>query len=170
MPTVDTITLLIARPTDFAQLEAQFQLIRYVLPETLGAKTSQRGRGNAVYARLHTSLRGQLNYPYRTYSFDKLDGSEKWVVYALLPHGETAPVLRLNFAHDAVVQPQRIAFEQLEFHVLLKLLQIAYFRGVQPGYFVGMDDCYIFASRSKKLVQDYETFSGRDKCGSYAHP
>ena len=37
-----------------------------------------------------------------------------------------------------------------EFHLLLKLLQVQYFRGDEQGKFVGRDNCYIYAKRDGK--------------------
>jgi hypothetical protein len=155
--TVQTTTLLVSRPADFPVLDANFTLVRYVLPAALRSKNyderNKSSRAN-IYAQLHNSLRSQLDYPYRTFMFDRIDGRPKWVVYMLVPHGEVPKALRLGFQPGPPLEPQPIPFSGIEFHVLLKLLQIAYFRGEQPGYFIGQDYCYVYAKRSKELECD----------------
>jgi len=138
-------------------LDASFTLVRYVLPAALRSKNydaRNKSNGANIYAQLHNSLRSQLDYPYRTFMFDRIDGPPKWVVYVLVPHGEVPKVLKLGFQPGPPLEPQPIPFSTIEFHVLLKLLQIAYFRGEQPGYFIGQDDCYVYAKRSKDLDCD----------------
>jgi hypothetical protein len=155
--TVQTTTLLVSRPVDFPILEASFTLVRYVLPPLLRSKSKdERNKSSraTIYAQLHNSLRSQLDYPYRTYMFDRIDGPPKWVVYVLVPHGEVLKALRLGFQPGPPLEPKTISFRAIEFHVLLKLLQIAYFRGEQPGYFIGQDFCYVYAKRSKELDCD----------------
>ena len=155
--TVQTTTLLVSRPADFPELEAKFTLVRYVLPAALRSKNydeRNKSNGATIYAQLHNSLRSQLDYPYRTFMYDRIDGPPKWVVYVLVPHGEVPKVLRLGFQPGPPLEPQPIPFSAIEFHVLLKLLQIAYFRGEQPGYFIGQDYCYVYAKRSKELDCD----------------
>jgi hypothetical protein len=155
--TVQTTTLIVSRPADFPLLDAHFTLVRYVLPATLRSKSyGERSKSNGanIYAQLHNSLRSQLEYPYRTFMFDRLDGPPRWVVYVLVPRGEVPKALRLGFQPGPPLEPQPIAFSAIEFHVLLKLLQIAYFRGEQPGYFIGQDYCYAYAKRSKELDCD----------------
>ncbi len=155
--TVQTTTLLVSRPADFPVLDAHFTLVRYVLPATLRSKNydeRNKSNGASTYAQLHNSLRSQLDYPYRTFMFDRIDGPPKWVVYVLAPRGEMPKALRLGFHPGPPLEPQPIPFSAIQFHVLLKLLQIAYFRGEQPGYFIGQDYCYVYAKRSKELDCD----------------
>jgi len=155
--TVQTTTLLVSRPTDFPQLEANYTLVRYVLPAALRSKgQDERHKGSRanMYAQVHNSLRGQLDYPYKTYMFDRIDGPYRWAVYALVLRSEEPKALRLGFHPGPPIAPQPIPFTKIEFHVLLKLLQIAYFRGELPGYFIGQDNCYVYAKRSKKLDCD----------------
>jgi|SRR5579885_2187825 hypothetical protein len=155
--TVQTTTLLVSRPASFPVSDANFTLVRYVLPATLRSKSQDarnKSNSSSIYAQLHNSLRSQLDYPYRTFMFDRIDGPPKWVVYVLVPKGERPKVLRLGFQPGPPLEPQQIPFGIIEFHVLLKLLQIAYFRGEQPGYFIGQDHCYVYAKRSRELDCD----------------
>ncbi len=158
MPTVQTTTLLVSRPSDFSELEAHFQLVRYVLPATLHSRSQDKRNTSSrtnIYAQLHNSLRTQFDYPYKTFMHDKLDGPRKWVVYVLVPReGSQVKAIKLGFLAGAPLPPQLIPFHKIEFHVLLKLLQIAYFRGTVPGYFIGQDYCYAYAKRSEKLDCD----------------
>lgn len=139
-----TTTLLVNRPTDFHLLAAHFQLIRYELPKHLGYRNNKND-----YGQMHNCLRDRLDYPYKTFKFDQLDGEYKWVVYVLCPHGVTPPPITIPFLSNAPLKQRQIAFDQLEFHILLKLLQIAYVRGEQAESFVGQDFCYIYAKRIK---------------------
>jgi len=137
--TVQTTTLLVSLPADFPVLDAHFTLVRYVLPATLRSKNydeRNKSNGASTYAQLHNSLRSQLDHPYRTFMFDRIDGPPKWVVYVLALRGDVPKALRLGFHPGPPIEPQPIPFSAIEFHVLLKLLQIAYFRGEQPGYFI----------------------------------
>ncbi len=155
--TVQTTTLLVSRPADFPLLDASFTLVRYVFPPFLRSKSederNKTSRAN-LYAQVHNSLRSQLDYPYRTFMYDRIDGPPRWVVYVLAPRGEVPKTLRLGFQPGPPLEPQPISFSAIEFHVLLKLLQIDYFRGEQPGYFIGQDNCYVYAKRSKELDCD----------------
>src|SRR5260370_24336016 len=75
--TVQTTTLLVSRPTDFPQLEANYTLVRDVLPAALRSKgQDERHKGSPanMYAQVHNSLRGQLDSPYKTYMFHRIDG------------------------------------------------------------------------------------------------
>ena len=127
------------------------------LPPFLRSKSederNKTSRAN-LYAQVHNSLRSQLDYPYRTFMYDRIDGPPRWVVYVLAPRGEVPKTLRLGFQPGPPLEPQPISFSAIEFHVLLKLLQIDYFRGEQPGYFIGQDNCYVYAKRSKELDCD----------------
>jgi len=141
-----TTTLVVTQPIDFSKLEARFRLVRYELPNTIYIR-----RDRNDYGRLHNSLRDALRYPYRTYKFDKMSGREKWVVYVLYPKESRPEPILISFLQDAPIHGSEIAFAHLELHVLLKLLQVAYFHGEQQSErFMGQDSCYVFAKLVKK--------------------
>jgi hypothetical protein len=142
--TTPTTTLIVSRPTDFSRLEAHYRLIRYELPREL-RWVAKRDRN--AFGRMHNSLRDQLDCPYKTYTHDRLDDVEKWVVYALYQRDEAPATITLPFLSSAPLRQSEVPFERLELHLLLKLLQIAYVRGNQAGRFVGQDLCYVHAKR-----------------------
>lgn len=153
MKTVTTTRFLAQKPQHFTALNTKFELIRYVVPETF------YDEGNNLknpYAQLHNCLRDQLDYPYKTFTKDTLDGLniQKLVVYVLYPKNEQPKDIYLPFLSEAHLEYRAITFNDLEFHVLLKLLQIAYFRGEQANYFIGQDNCYAYAKRAPRKSGD----------------
>lgn len=140
-----TTTLVVTPPTAYASLEARFKLLRYELPPKL-----RWSKNPADYGRMQNSLRDQIAFPYKTFKYDRLDGAPKWVVYVLAPRESQPQSLTLAFLSDAPLPWREIAFAQLDLHLLLKLLQIAYFRGEQAGRFVGQDHCYVYAKQVKE--------------------
>jgi hypothetical protein len=142
--TTPTTTLVVSSPTDFSRLEAHYRLIRYELPREL-RWVAKRDRN--AFGRMHNILRDQLDCPYKTYTHDRLDDVEKWVVYALYRRNETPSTITLPFLSNTSLRQSEVSFDRLELHLLLKLLQIAYVRGNQAGRFVGQDLCYVHAKR-----------------------
>lgn len=146
--TTQTTTLIVTLPADFSQLEASFRLIRYELP----AAVLRRRNNKNDYGRMHNCLRDQLNYPYRVFTHDKLDGKDtnKWVAYVLYPLGTDPQRITIPFLTDTPLPWRDITFAQLDLHLLLKLLHIAYFLGEKTGRFVGEDSCYVLAKVIKE--------------------
>lgn len=143
---VRTTTLQITKPQSFHLLEKDFQLIRYELPANLRFRNN-----NIIYGQIHNCLRDRLNYTYRTFMFDRLDSNfYKWVVYVLYPRQVIPQAITIPFLTGDIPLPQGpITFEQLDFHVLLKLLQIHYFRnGQENERFIGQDYCYVYAKET----------------------
>ena len=141
--TVPTTTLIVVKPTNYSALDEAFQLVRYELPKELRWKVKN---APSLYGQMHNALRDQLNCPYRTYMYDKIDANVvKWVVYAVyLPH-VTPVTLKFPFSSSGPLSPKKIAFQQLPLHILLKLLQITFVRGHTADRFVGQDACYVHA-------------------------
>lgn len=150
--TAQTTTLIVTRPTDFSRLESRFKLVRYELPERFrGVAKSNKN----AYGQMHNSLRDQIDFPYKTFKYDRLDGvnAYKWAIYVLYPRNEAAREITIPLLSDTPLRWSEIQFADLaslQFHLLLKLLQIAYFRGEQTGRFVGQDRCYVFAKTVKE--------------------
>src|SRR5712691_9210991 len=94
--TAKTTTLVVERPQNYAQLEARFQLVRYLIPDSL------RHRGNTDFGRVHNTIRDQLDYPYRSFQHDQLAGAknEKWAIYVLYPRGAPISELVLSWFGD----------------------------------------------------------------------
>ncbi|HEU5382306.1 MAG TPA: hypothetical protein VFV38_43380, partial [Ktedonobacteraceae bacterium] len=51
----------------------------------------------------------------------------------------------LNWFEDTPLPHRDVAFSELPVHILLKLLQIRFFRGDNTSRFVGQDKCYVYA-------------------------
>ncbi len=140
--TVTTTTLVIEQPQNFALLEERYRLVRYVIPEPL------RYRKNPTdFGRVYNTIRDQINYPYRSFRHDQLEGQkkEKWVVYVLYPREAPVQEITLPWFQDTPLARSEIHFSDLPLHVLLKLLQIGLFRGDRTSRFVGQDKCYVYA-------------------------
>ncbi len=144
-----TTTLVVSKPTDFRLLEAHYKLIRYELPKDFRSKVK---RASYLYGQMHNCLRDQLDCPYKAFMYDSLDGIEKWVFYALYPYGAVPASIRLPFISEIPLAYREISFENLDLHLLLKLLQIAYIHNGKTGCFVGQDRCYVYA---KKVGKSY---------------
>lgn len=140
-----TTTLIVTRPSDFGALEVAYQLMRYELPASI--RWTAKNNPN-TYGQLHNSLHDQLNCPYRVFTHDRVNQQanwDKWAAYALYRRGAAAITLHLDFLSSPPIQPEAFDFERLPFHLLLKLLQIDYFRGEQAERFVGTGNCYVYA-------------------------
>ena len=77
----------------------------------------------------------------------KMDGenTNKWVAYVLYPRGADPQRITIPFLTETPLPSREITFAQLNLHLLLKLLHIAYFLGEKTGRFVGQDSCYALA-------------------------
>lgn len=139
--TVRTTTIEVTQPESFEKLEARFKLIRYLIPDRL-----RRERGN-MYARVHGQLKEQLDHPYKSYKFDKLDGAERWVVYVLYPQATEPKAVTVE---DMNLEWRQIRFHELEMHIVLKLLQVQLFSFQDGEKFVGRDECLIYARSEEK--------------------
>ena len=145
--TAKTTTLVVDRPQNYALLEARFRLVRYLIPDAL------RHRGNPTdFGHVHNTVRDQLDYPYRSFQHDKLDGAknEKWAIYVLYPREAEISELVLSWFRDEPLPRREIAFSDLPLHVLLKLLEFRFFRDDKTHRFVGQDKCYVYARQGGK--------------------
>jgi hypothetical protein len=138
--TTPTTTLLINTPIDVRRLEARYKLIRYELPTKFYQLVK---RSRHAYGQMHNKLRDQLNCPYKTFKYDRLDGMQKWVVYALYPRHAMPVTLEMSFLSDIPLPASEIALDQLDPQLLLQLLQIAHCCSEQRERFVGQDQCYV---------------------------
>jgi hypothetical protein len=152
--TARTTTIRIAPPLDFKRLEERYQLVRYVLPEPmLYSKDSNK------YSRLHNLLKEQIDEPYRSFTHDYLDGPRRWAVYVLYPrqkeNAEGFPVIQFEGSN---LPSREVKFNEPKLHVLIKLLQVNYFRSsdnTNQDRFVGQDKCYIYARRRSEETSKY---------------
>lgn len=141
--TFATSTFAITKPNTYENLEAQFILARYLIPESFGAK-SKKDR----YQLLHVELRSQLFVPYRTYEHDSLDGDESYVIYGLYPKGAKVASITLSFLSDDPLAHREIGFHEISTFNLIKLLQADYFN-TYP-HFASMGDYFVHAKQSGK--------------------
>lgn len=139
---VRTTTISVTKPATFAALELEFRLVRYVLPDRL-----RKERDNKMFQRVHAKIREQIDHPYKSYKYDKMDGAERWAVYVLYPKSVSPQAI---IVEGVTLEPHRVSPEQMELHVLLKLLQVLYFQGGEQGKFTGRDACFIYARRDGK--------------------
>lgn len=141
--TVRTTTLEIERPASFAPLESRFRVERYVLPDDLRYSTQNSA---VIFGQVHNALRAQLECAYKAFKHDRLDGMPRWAVYALFPCDAQPTPVTLPWHRNRGELPHRsVPFAEVPFHITLKLLQIALFRGATSARFVGRDSCYAYA-------------------------
>ncbi len=140
--TVTTTTLVIDQPQNYDLLEARYRLVRYVIPDQLRYRKIPTDFG-----RVYNTIRDQIDYPYKSFQHDELDGkrNKKWVVYILYPREAPVRDLFLPWFQDTPLPRRDIHFSDLPLHVLLKLLQIRFFRRDETSRFVGQDKCYVYA-------------------------
>lgn len=145
--TAKTTTLVIEHPQDYALLEERFRLVRYLIPKAL------RSQNAADFGRVHNAIRDQIEFPYRSFQYDTLDGvlNKQWAVYVLYPREAEVSELVLTWYRPNTPLPRReIAFSDLPLHVLLKLLAFRLFRSDKTHRFVGQGKCYVYARPGSK--------------------
>jgi hypothetical protein len=134
---MNTTTLIVDKPNDYSILEAQYQLIRYLVP------SSEFYSQQDNYQKLHVELKSQLKVPYRHYYYDTLDGPPNVVVYALYPIDEEPIDVVLTFISDEQLEKRAISFADLRLDNLIKLLQFQHF--ADQSYFASMGAYYVHA-------------------------
>jgi hypothetical protein len=137
-----TTTLLIQKPDNYVLLSQQYRIERYIVP----AEFRYQKQG---YDQLHIRMKEQTNYPYLPFSYDKLDGQSRMVVYVLYPRDHHVKNIVLDFVSDEPLEHREIGYADIPFHMVVKLLQTVYFRGKENTQFVAQGKCYIFARRQK---------------------
>lgn len=152
--TARTTTIRIIPPVNFKRLEERYQLVRYVLPEPM-----LYSRDKYKFGRLHNLLKEQIDAPYRSFTHDYLDGSRRWAVYVIYPRlkekAEGLPVIQFEGEN---LPSRELKFNEPKLHVLIKLLQVNYFRSsdnANRDRFVGQDKCYIYARRRSEETSKY---------------
>ena len=153
--TARTTTIRIVAPFDVTLLKNSYRLVRYVLPDAF-TYSGEKDK----YARLHNELKEQLDVAYRVYTYDQMDTGRRWAVYAMYPQTtQESPIAQVRF-DDEFLPAREIAFNdpKLELHILVKLLQTAYFRredNLIKHRFVGPDKCYVYAKRRSDKSDRY---------------
>jgi hypothetical protein len=138
--TVPTTTLVIDHHQDYTLLEENFRLVRYVIFDKL-----RENKNSTNFGRVHNTLREKIDYPYKSFFYDRLDGVTKWVVYVLYPRNAQVNDLILTWFDNMPLPWREIAFEKAPLHIIVKLLQIRLFRGEESTRFIGQDRCYVYA-------------------------
>lgn len=146
---VPTTTLLLTRPAHYQFLEERYQLLRYELPRDLPYLITDKSE---LWGKMQNILQAQIKHPYRVFSHDKLDDKKKWVVYVLLSKQSEPPVITMPISSDAPLPWRKLSFEELEFHILVKLLHVANMHGPHKGRFTGQGSCYIHAKKKGKTA------------------
>lgn len=148
--TFSTTTIVIDPITDYSLLENNFRLIRYLIPGNL--KFSYKKNLSILFGRIYNAFRDQVGAPYRSYTFDKLDGENniQWAFYVMYPRQDEIASVSLPWYQNEPLQRREIRFQDLPRHVLIKLLQIRFCHGNQTGRFVGQDKCYVYADSDFK--------------------
>jgi len=153
---VRTTTLIIKPPVSYATLTQKYSLVRFELPS--GYRPVKGKNNDELFVTLHNAVKEGLDAPYKSFTHDRLDAgkTDRWVVYALMP-ATNAQSIPYQFTLDgSPVHGQVIDFDKVRHHVLVKLLQVAYFRSVnEPHRFVGQDKCYIQVKRESKNESTY---------------
>ena len=152
--TARTTTIHIVPPVDFKRLEEQYKLVRYVLPEPM-----LYSKDKFKFGRLHNLLKEQIDAPYRSFTHDYLDGTRRWAVYVLYPRQKekTEGLPAIQFEGNNLTS-RELKFSEPQLHVLIKLLQVNYFRSSDNATrdrFVGQDRCYIYARRRSEETSKY---------------
>lgn len=147
--TVRTTTVVMEQPQDYRSLDARFRLVRYVLPDTL-----RRPNNPTNYGQMQNALRDQIDAPYKSFKYDRLNGPLQWAVYVLFPPDGPLPDVVLPWLSAIPLPKQQITFAVVPLHLLLKLLHIAFFRGTGVERFIGEDKCYVYA---KSGTKDFHT-------------
>lgn len=144
-----TTTLLLTRPAHYQSLEERYQLLRYELPRDLSHLITDK---DELWGKMQNILQAQIKHPYRVFYHDTLDGKEKWVVYVLLSRENRPPVVTMPISSDAPLPWRSLSFEELDFHVLVKLLHVAHMHGPHRGRFTGQGRCYVHAKKKGKTA------------------
>lgn len=158
--TMKTTTFDLVRPATFELLEAKYNVYFYRIdPRTNQAyRTKDRSKRNVIFAQTHNSIKKALgDFPYKSFVHDKIDGQKGWVIFALLPKDEPAPLLELHHARNPI-KAEKYSFEKLwndSWHNLPKLLQVAYVRDAKHDYFVGRDEIYVYAQEDDKTMHGH---------------
>jgi hypothetical protein len=145
-----TTTIVIDPIADYSLLEKHFRLIRYLIPDNL--KFVYKKNLSILFGRIYNAFRDQVGAPYRSYTFDKLDGENniQWAFYVMYPRQDEIAPVSLPWYQNEPLQRREIRFQDLPRHVLIKLLQIRFCQGNQTGRFVGQDKCYVYADSDDK--------------------
>jgi len=143
-----TTTMRIELPA-YDSLAEHYQLVRYELPDGL-----KFGNSDLNFARVHNAMKDGLDAPYRLFTHDQ---GGHWAVYALYPKTTPEPDTYTVLFEDSVLIGQCVPYTALRSHVLIKLLQVAYFRAVahHPERFVSQDKCFIQVMKDKKRLDHY---------------
>ena len=111
--TITTTTLVLEQPLDYSCIKEHYRVERYIVPSSL-----QYNKNRTNYGRVHNAFRDQVNYPYRSYMHDKLEGekNKKWVFYVLYPKEAETLDITLPWFQREPLQRKGIAFSDLPYN------------------------------------------------------
>lgn len=115
---------------DNKYLRSQYDLMSYSVPESFNSQKDK-------YDRLHNEIKSQLSHPYFFLPHALL-------IYVLYPKANDPTTITLGFLSEKPLESSYIDFNELELHVLLKLLYADYFRKPTQGTFVSQGQYYIY--------------------------
>lgn len=113
-----TTAILVETLVDEEAFSRRGQIVRYAIPP-------RYSRAPNWYARLHTELREKLPYPYYFYTYDRPEPA----IYVLYP--PNSPILPVSLAllNEQELKHTAVPVGEIsQFHILVKLLQAAYFQ------------------------------------------
>jgi hypothetical protein len=111
-------------------LGSHYDLVCYSVPESFKSENNR-------YDKLHVEVKSQLSHPYYFLPHALL-------IYVLYPKATTPSPLTLSFLSGKELEYSHITFDELELHVLLKLLFADYFRRPAQGTFVSQGVYYVY--------------------------
>ena len=132
---------------DYEQLNANVDVIRYVIP-----KSFQFSQDYYRFGRLHTAVKRQLALPYYFFSNDTPTPG----LYTLLQTGRTPPPLSLEFLRAANLSHEVANFQALRMDIVIKLMLATYFQSRDTARFSTHGKHYVLAKRKGKTLVGLE--------------
>lgn len=114
---ITTNNFLVNRSVDFAKLRSEFRLMKYTLSKE--QDNYRRYSDSFFYARFTNSYKETFDSPFYYHTYSGL--------YALLPINSHVKKWSFEFDELEEVSYEEIAFDQLELHILVKLLTALFF-------------------------------------------
>jgi hypothetical protein len=114
---VSTTNFLVTNPIDLSILQSKYKVIHYTLDE--GQRNYSNFGDRNFYAKFTNSYKDKFDYPFYYHKFSGL--------YALCLLNDSPKEWKFKFDDEEIIHHKDISFEQLDLHILLKLLTALYF-------------------------------------------
>jgi hypothetical protein len=114
---ITTNNFLVNKHVDFKKLRSEFRLIKYTLSKQ--QDSYRRHSDNFFYARFTNSYKETFDSPFYYHTYSGL--------YALLPINSHVKKWLFEFDELEEISSEEIAFDELELHILVKLLTALFF-------------------------------------------